>query len=90
MEYAEVEKAATPRAIYSHDWGRLKVWCLARGAASLPAHPGMVSAYLSGLAKAGQRPSTIGRGDHPSPQARRPAAADRQRGRQGDAQGHPA
>jgi hypothetical protein len=61
MEYAEKDKAESTRKIYRRDWETFAAWCLGRGGIPLPAHPGIVGAYLSGLAKAGQRPSTIGR-----------------------------
>jgi integrase len=37
------------------------VWCSARGACPLPAHQGLVAAYLSHLADTGRKASTIGR-----------------------------
>jgi integrase len=36
-------------------------WCASRGATALPAHQGIVAAYLSGLADSGRKASTIGR-----------------------------
>ena len=44
---------------YASDWKDFAVWCLARGATSLPAHQGIVAAYLSSLAGAGKKASTI-------------------------------
>jgi hypothetical protein len=71
MAYAEAEKAPATRAAYASDWRDFAVWCLARGAASLPAHQGLVAAYLSCPADAGRKASTIGR--------RAAAIADRHR-----------
>ena len=56
MAYAEVEKAAT-REAYESDWRQFAVWC----ATPLPAHQGIVAAYLSHLADTGRKASTIGR-----------------------------
>jgi integrase len=61
MAYAEAEKAASTRTAYAADWADFSVWCLSRGAVALPAHQGVVAAYLSGLADAGKKASTIGR-----------------------------
>jgi site-specific recombinase XerD len=36
-------------------------WCASRGATALPAHVGIVAAYLSSLADSGRKASTIGR-----------------------------
>lgn len=61
MAYAEAEKAASTREAYASDWRDFAVWCLARGATPLPAHVGIVAAYLSWLADSGRKSSTIGR-----------------------------
>jgi integrase len=61
MDFAAAEKAASTRKIYARDWECFAIWCHARGADPLPAAPGLVAAYLSALAKQGQRPSTVGR-----------------------------
>jgi site-specific recombinase XerD len=61
MAYAEAEKAAATRAAYASDFRDFAVWCLSRGATALPAHQGIVAAYLSWLADSGRRASTIGR-----------------------------
>jgi hypothetical protein len=55
MAYAEAEKSAATRAGYASDWRDFAVWCHARGASLLPAHPGLVAAYLSDLAQVGRR-----------------------------------
>jgi site-specific recombinase XerD len=61
MAYAEAEKAASTREAYASDWREFAVWCHARGATPLPAHAGIVAAYLSALAHSGRKSSTIGR-----------------------------
>jgi integrase len=61
MTYAEAEKALATRAAYASDWKDFSIWCLAKGATPLPAHVGIVAAYLSGLADSGRKASTIGR-----------------------------
>jgi integrase len=61
MAYAEAEKAPGTRVAYASDWRSFAVWCLARGATSLPAHQGIVAAFLSHLADRGLKASTIGR-----------------------------
>src|SRR5690242_12415957 len=61
MAYAEAEKALATRAAYASDWRDFAVWCHARGAVPLPAHVGIVAAYLSARAEQGRKASTIGR-----------------------------
>jgi site-specific recombinase XerD len=61
MAYAEAEKALATRTAYASDWRDFAAWCAARGATALPAHVGIVAAYLSGLADSGRKASTIGR-----------------------------
>jgi site-specific recombinase XerD len=61
MRFAEAEKALATRQAYASDWKDFSIWCLARGATALPAHQGIVAAYLSGLADSGRKASTIGR-----------------------------
>jgi integrase len=62
MAYAEAEKAPATRVAYESDWRRhFSIFCLSRGVASLPAHQGIVAAYLSSLANSGLKASTIGR-----------------------------
>jgi integrase len=43
------------------DWRDVAAWCVSRGATALPAHQGIVAAYLSGLADSRRKASTIGR-----------------------------
>jgi integrase len=59
--YAEAEKALATRAAYASDWRDFAAWCASRGATALPAHVGIVAAYLSWLADSGRKASTIGR-----------------------------
>ena len=61
LRFAEAEKAAATRKAYDSDWADFAAWCAARGATPLPAHQGLVAAYLSALADAGRKASTIGR-----------------------------
>ena len=61
MAYAEAEKASATRAAYASDWRDFAAWCAARDATALPAHVGIVAAYLSSLADSGRKASTIGR-----------------------------
>ena len=46
---------------YASDWRDFAAWCALRGATALPAHVGIVAAYLSALAHSGRKSSTIGR-----------------------------
>ena len=61
MANATAEKAAATRRAYASDWADFAAWCAARGATPLPAHGGIVAAYLSDLADRGRKSSTIGR-----------------------------
>ena len=61
MAYAEAEKALATRRAYASDWRDFAAWCASRGATALPAHVGIVAAYLSSLADSGRKASTIGR-----------------------------
>jgi integrase len=61
MSYAEAEKSAATRRAYASDWHDFEAWCSARGAAPLPAHQGLVGAYLAHLAGTGRKASTISR-----------------------------
>ena len=47
MQFAEAEKSEATRAAYDSDWKQFASWCAFRGAVSLPAHSGIVGAYLS-------------------------------------------
>jgi site-specific recombinase XerD len=61
MAFAAAEKAASTRKAYATDWADFAAWCAQRGATPLPAHVGIVAAYLSSLASDGRKASTIGR-----------------------------
>ena len=54
MGYAAAETARATREAYA-------AWCASRGATAMPAHHGIVAAYLSSLADSGRKASTIGR-----------------------------
>ena len=59
--YAKAEKAPATRKAYGTDFRLFAAWCSAKGAASLPALPETVAAYLASEAGAGIKPSTVGR-----------------------------
>jgi site-specific recombinase XerD len=61
MAFAAAEKAQATRRAYASDWADFAAWCASRGAAALPAHVGIIAAYLSSLASDGRKASTIGR-----------------------------
>ena len=61
MAYAEAEKALATRAAYAGDWRDFAAWCASRSATAMPAHVGIVAAYLLSLADSGRKVSTIGR-----------------------------
>jgi site-specific recombinase XerD len=61
MHYARREKSEATLEAYASDWRDFAAWCTARGATPLPAHVGIVAAYLSSLADSGRKASTIGR-----------------------------
>jgi site-specific recombinase XerD len=61
MAYAAAEKSPATRACYARDFADFAAWCTARGACPLPAKAGIIAAYLSALAQAGRKASTIGR-----------------------------
>ena len=61
MHFAENEKSASTRRAYATDWRDFAAWCAARGATPLPAHSGIIAAYLSSLAQQGRKASTIAR-----------------------------
>jgi site-specific recombinase XerD len=61
MGYAAAEKAPATREAYDSDWKDFAAWCALRGAVPLPAHKGIVAAYLSHLADNGRKASTIAR-----------------------------
>jgi hypothetical protein len=59
MAYAEAEKAVATRRAYASDWHQFAVWCHARAATPLPAHQGIVAAYLSHLADTGRKARSV-------------------------------
>jgi hypothetical protein len=66
IAYAEAEKALATREAYAFDWRDFTAWCASRGATALPAHMGIVAAYLSGLADTAVRPARSGVAPPPS------------------------
>jgi hypothetical protein len=54
-------KSTATRKDYGTDWKAFCLWCSARVAKPLPAHPGLAAAYLSHLAQQGRKAATIGR-----------------------------
>jgi hypothetical protein len=51
MAYAEAERAPAARNAYASDRRDFAHWCAASGATPLPAHVGIIAAYLSSLAR---------------------------------------
>jgi len=49
MAFAEAEKAQATRAAYASDWRDFAAWCASMGTTALPAHQGIVAAYLSSV-----------------------------------------
>ena len=61
INYAKAEKAPATRKAYGTDFRLFAAWCDAKGAASLPALPETVAAFLAAEAGTGVKPSTLGR-----------------------------
>jgi site-specific recombinase XerD len=61
VDLAKAEKAQSTRKAYGTDFRIFKAWCEAKGAASLPALPETVAAFLAAEAGQGVKPSTLGR-----------------------------
>ena len=59
--YAADSRAPATRRAYLHDWDGFSAWCKTHGLVSLPAAPAIVAVYLSALADAGRRPTSIKR-----------------------------
>jgi site-specific recombinase XerD len=59
--YAQDARSTATRRAYRADWRSFATWCAAQGLTSLPALPATVALYLSALADAERKPSTIGR-----------------------------
>lgn len=59
--YLEAGTAPSTRRAYAASWARWTGWCQARGACPLPAAPEHVAAWLTELAQAGLRPTTLDR-----------------------------
>lgn len=60
-EYVREAKALNTRRAYVSDWRDFTSWCAAHQLQSLPASPQTTSLYLTHLADAGRKASTIGR-----------------------------
>jgi site-specific recombinase XerD len=59
--YAQASKAENTRRAYGHDWSDFTSWCAEHRLSPLPATPATLCLYLSALAQAGRRASTIER-----------------------------
>jgi site-specific recombinase XerD len=59
--YAVDARAPATRRAYLHDWDAFAAWCAELGLEPLPAAPATVAVYLSALADAGRRPTSIER-----------------------------
>lgn len=60
-DYVAAARAPATRRAYASDWRLFLAWCDARGIEPLPASPEAVAVFLAAEARAGIRPSTIGR-----------------------------
>ena len=61
IRFAEQAKAENTRLAYASDWRQFERWCAGRNVLPLPCPPGLLCVYLSALADAGRRASSIGR-----------------------------
>jgi site-specific recombinase XerD len=59
--YLQNEKAQSTQECYEADFKHFSAWCSARSFEALPALPGTIAVYLSTLADAGKKASTIAR-----------------------------
>ena len=59
--YAADSRAPATRRAYLHDWDGFSAWCTSHGLIAMPAAPAIVAVYLSALADAGRRPTSIER-----------------------------
>lgn len=60
-EYIGQAKAANTIKAYRSDWNHFVAWCQDQGLDSLPATPQTVALYLTALAEAGRKASTLQR-----------------------------
>jgi site-specific recombinase XerD len=60
-EFLKSSKADATRAAYASDWRDFESWCSEHGFIAMPAEPENVAVYLSSLATAGRKVSTIRR-----------------------------
>src|SRR5258708_35053632 len=61
LDYAKAEKASSTRKAYGTDFRLFSEWCQTKGAATLPALPETVAAFIAAQAGSGTRPSTLAR-----------------------------
>jgi integrase len=61
IAYAQNATAEATRRAYTSDWAAWRAFATSRGAQILPAHPGVVAAFLSAQADAGRKASSISR-----------------------------
>ena len=61
LGFAEASRSTNTRTAYAGDWSHFVAWCGERDATPLPCPPGLLCGYLSALASAGLRASTISR-----------------------------
>jgi site-specific recombinase XerD len=61
QDYAQAAKAESTRRAYRSDWADFLAWTQWQQRAALPATPDTVARYLTELADAGKRPSTLQR-----------------------------
>lgn len=59
--YAAQSRAESTARAYRSDWQHFTTWCGGTHAASLPAEPATVAAYVAALADGGKKPATIAR-----------------------------
>ena len=59
--YAVASQAENTRRAFQGDWRAYQVWCSAMGLVDLPLNPSVVATYLTALAAAGRKPSTVAR-----------------------------
>ncbi len=59
LEFLNASKSDNTRRAYSKAWQAFVDWCASTGRASLPSTPEAIMAYLTSLAKAGRKVSTI-------------------------------
>lgn len=61
LEFVQHARAGATRKAYDSDWKLFERWCVAHGKVALPATPATLALYLTHLATAGRKYSTIRR-----------------------------